>query len=109
MLCKKGNIEERVEIKNDNHEEYLELYRELLKNKRGKIKYHGPDKENGWLRWKEYTDVEICFADGPKLFNTLVDIKKRKKEEVVKELVKEICDDVKKIMDKQEKSEQLGS
>ena len=91
VLCKKGNIKERVEIKDDYHKKCLDLLG-------GEILDRGPDKKNGWLRWKLRTDVNIYFANGPKLFNTLVDIKKREKDkDVVNELVTEICQVVEKI------------
>ena len=97
VLCKKNNIRERVEIENnDDHKEYLSLYRNLVEKK---LFSHGPDKgtkeedrKNGWLGWKVHTDVETCFADGAKLFNTLVNFRKHKKE-----VIREIRDVVNKI------------
>ena len=92
VLCKKGNIEERVKIElgDEYHKEYLAVGTEILD--------HGdPNKEPGWLRWKEHADEEICFANGPKLFDTLVKIKERKKNNVIKNLAEEICGVAKKI------------
>ena len=96
VLCKKNkknNIRERVEIKkeeNNNHKKYLDLYSGLLEK--------GPEKKTGWLIWKERADGNICFADnGPRIFNTLntlVNIKnkeRKEEEDVVKNLVDEIC------------------
>ena len=89
VLCKKDNLRERIKIKNDD--EYHKKCDDLLG---GKILDRGPDKEHGWLRWKMRANVNIYFANGPALFDTLVDIKKRKKE-IVNELVREICEIIK--------------
>ena len=99
VLCKEDNIEHRVEI-DKNHEEYLNLYRDLLEKK---IFNHGPEEKNGWLGWKLRADVNIYFANGPALFDTLVDIKERKdedKENIVKKLAEEICGVTKEISEK---------
>ena len=115
VLCKKNNIRERVEIENnDDHKEYLNLYRGLVKKN---LFSHGPDEEtkeadrkNGWLGWKVHTDVKTCFADGAKLFNTLVNIRKH-----TKEVITEICGVVEKISEQTRKrrnsltSEKSGS
>ena len=101
VLCKEDNIEHRVEI-DKNHEEYLNLYRDLLEKK---IFNHGPEEKNGWLGWKLRADVNIYFANGPALFDTLVDIKERKdedKENIVKKLAEEICGVTKEISEKTE-------
>lgn len=101
VLCKKDNIGERVEIK--NNDEYDEKCRDLLG---GKMLDRGPDKKHGWLRWKLRTDVNIYFANGPKLFDTLVKIKnKERKKEVVGKLVTEIREVINNLP-KQEKGEQ---
>ena len=98
VLCKKDNIRERVAIKeNDNHKKYLDLYSGLLEKEKG------PEKKTGWLIWKERADGDICFADGPTLFNTpntLVDVKNKERKEgegVVDKLVDEISKVIKKI------------
>ncbi len=99
VLCKEDNIRERVKIDNDNtyHKKYLDLGKEILS--------HGPDKENGWLRWKDHTDKKISFANGPELFNTLVDIKdKERREKIIEDLVMEICKVIKKSLNKQANS-----
>lgn len=94
VLCKKGNMGERVEIKDDYHKKCLDLLG-------GEILDRGPDKKHGWLRWKLRTDVNIYFANKPALFDTLVDIKECKdnkdKENVVKKLAEEIRGVVNKI------------
>ena len=109
VLCKKDNIRNRIEIKNEyeNHKKYLDLYRHLLERKilnygpEEKNIWHGPDEDgkHGWLGWKECTNENIYFANSPKLFDTLVKIKKHTKE-VVNELVKEIRHVVNKIPEK---------
>lgn len=93
VLCKKDDISDirnRVEIDDENHKEYLDLYSEL----KGEILEHGPDEDgkHGWLGWNERAKVDIYFANKPALFDTLVKIKnKERRKEVVGKLVKEIC------------------
>ena len=109
VLCKKekDNIGERVSVSNgdENHEKYLDLYRDLLE---GKILNYGPeekniwhvankDREHGWLGWKQCANENIYFANKPALFDTLVKIKEHEDNKVVNKLVDEICAVVKKI------------
>ena len=100
VLCKKGDIRSRVEIRDcdENHKKYLNLYGD------GEISAYAPeshDKKDGWLGWNDLKKLKvgIYFANGPALFNTLVEIKKIKKnkENVAKNLVDEICEVINKI------------
>lgn len=96
VLCKKDDIRNRVEIDDENHKEYLDLYGEL----KGEILKHGPDEDgkHGWLGWNNYLKkVDIYFANKPTLFDTLVKIKNNKKEDVVGKIVDEICEVINKI------------
>ena len=99
VLCKKDDISDirnRVEIDDENHKEYLDLYGEL----KGEILDHGPDEDgkHGWLGWNnDLKKVDIYFANKPALFDTLVKIKERKENKVVDKLVDEICDVVERI------------
>ena len=103
VLCKEDNIGHRVEI-DENRAEYLKLYSD------GEISDHAPknpDRKNGWLGWKncanENVKIYIYFANRPRLFDTLVDIKEREgRENVAEELAQEICGVTKKISEKTE-------
>lgn len=104
VLCKKGDIRSRVEIRDcdENHKKYLNLYGD------GEIFDHAPeshDKKDGWLGWNDLKKLKvgIYFANGPALFNTLVEIKniKKNKENVATNLVDEICEVINRIPKRQ--------